>query len=330
MNNTRSTLLVTTAAATVLLAACGDQPTDSATRDGTGRHVADIVATVGGEDITREQFTARLARRTHRFSNSETDVFALKREVLEEMIRFRAVLARAKAVGYDRDPEIVAAFERMVVARFQEAKLDGLKSALPDITDDEISAAYQRDRDRYATPEQARAAIIAFKASRKADPDRRAEIERQAASVLARVRDAGDAEFSELARLHSEDPSSRYAGGDIGWLRRDGRTTRWDAGLVEALFALERPGDVAPLLELEDGFYIARLTGRKPADVKPLDAVRDAIRHQLALDRRHETEERFFQEMRSGLSIEINDRLLERIEPPVTPTDDGPEPLPAG
>jgi hypothetical protein len=83
MNNTRSTLLVTTAAATVLLAACGDQPTDSATRDGTGRHVADIVATVGGEDITREQFTARLARRTHRFSNSETDVFALKREVLE-------------------------------------------------------------------------------------------------------------------------------------------------------------------------------------------------------------------------------------------------------
>jgi hypothetical protein len=64
--------------------------------------------------------------------------------------------------------------------------------------------------------------------------------------------------------------------------------------------------------------------------VKPLDAVRDAIRHQLALERRHETEERFFQEMRSGLNIEINDRLLERIEPPMSPTDDGPEPLPAG
>src|SRR5436309_14212909 len=74
----------------------------------------DAVAVVGEAVITREAFQAELNRRGGVRS---------KESVLDETIRFEALLARANAAGYDHHTAVRAGVTRASVTRFTEARL---------------------------------------------------------------------------------------------------------------------------------------------------------------------------------------------------------------
>src|SRR5438093_1917172 len=94
----------------VLVTGCGRVGDSSvpATANGfSGVEATSVVARVEGQAIPLERFQKALLQRG----------LAMKKEaLLDEMIRQQALVARAKAAGYDRDPEIVAAFEQMIAA----------------------------------------------------------------------------------------------------------------------------------------------------------------------------------------------------------------------
>lgn len=296
--------LGTVAAISSFLIGCGREVASNRTEP-TRQHLPDTaIARVGESTISRQAFEEQWNRRS--------DVRS-KEELLQEMIRFASVLAQARAAGVDRDPDVVAAFNRMVVGKFQEDQLQrrGLDSI--QASEAEIREYYQTHLDRFTTPARIRLGVIACKTSTKATPEKREQGRHVATALWNQAKEANDDGFRQLAMKYSDDQATRYAGGDTGWFVPEQPTSRWEPEVVTAALGLSKPGDMAPLVETGRGFYIVKLLGQQAALHRSLAEVRDGITYQLRQQKAQRLRQSFFQEMRAGLAIEINRSTLDAI-----------------
>ena len=77
----------------------------------------DYVAKVGDISIAPGEYSEALAKRSKSFG-SDRVVADLRQQVLDELIREKVLLNKARVAGLDRDPELVRRWERMVVAKY--------------------------------------------------------------------------------------------------------------------------------------------------------------------------------------------------------------------
>ena len=277
-----------------------------------------LVAIVGNEPILLETFQAGLRRRFPRERETGLTI-EQKQAVLDALVCNEALYAKAKAAGFDQSPEIQARIKNLIVTQFKEQQFQPANVMVSEL---EIEAFYQANPERYAQPGAVRGAVIVLPAPAAATAEKQAEFLAQAEAVLREARDATNEQaFAQVVRRHSEDQSSRYRSGDIGWFGRSDAGA--DAALVEALFSVETPGTFAPLVRTPRGFYIARLLEKREAGLKPLSEVSDAIRYQLTRQKTERAEAEFQAAMKQGLDIQINNPLLEAISIPV-PKDEPP------
>jgi len=275
----------------------------------------DVVATIGDLVIRVDEMAEALAKRSKALG-AERASEELRQQVLDELIREKALLLKARAAGVDRDPELVRRWERMVVAKYEAAhKPDAEKQRAPSSA--EVEQFYQAHAAEYHRPERVRVALIQIKGSAKATEEKRAELRTRAEKIFT-LAQAQDANFAELARLHSEDRATRYSGGDGGWMERGQTPPSWPKELADTAFTLPTTGAIAPLVEAGGSFYIVKLIERQAAGVRPLAEVRDRIIHQLKDQQRTANEERFYAEQKTGLNIEINQTALQAVPLPAS------------
>lgn len=269
----------------------------------------DVVAMVAGRPVKRSALEAELARRGPGVT---------KEAVLDDLVRYEATLTQVRAAGFDRDPATVAAIERLMVARFEERELAAAEAST--VSEDEVRAAYAADAARYAIPAAVRGGVLFLRSSPRSASEKRAAVAEQAERLRIQAQAADGAAFERLVREHSEDQATRYQAGDTGWLSGGADKNRWDPAIAEALNALQRPGDCAPVVATATGFYVIRLTGTKPAATRPLTEVGPAIRHQLQQSKREQSTAAFHARMRAGLDIRTNAAVLARIVVPDSAT----------
>jgi peptidyl-prolyl cis-trans isomerase C len=275
---------------------------------------ADVVATVGDLAIRVDELIEALAQRTKAVGTGHASE-ELRQQVLDELVREKVLLLKARAAGVDRDPELTRRWERMVVAKYEAThKPNPEQQRAP--SQSELEQYYREHAAEYQRPERIRVALIQIKGSPKAAEEKRAELRARAEKIVA-LAHAPDANFAELARIHSEDRATRYSGGDGGWMERGQVPLSWPRELAEAIFALETPG-ILQLVEAGGSFYVVKLLDRQSAGSLALAEVRDRIVHQLKKQQRTAAEEHFHAEQRAGLSIEINQAALQAVPLPTT------------
>ncbi len=283
----------------------------------------EVLARVGGEAITVDEFRREMERRGGRIPGQYASV-EQRRVLLDEMLRNKAALARAREAGLDQQPETRLAIERLLVAGYLEAELEPALAGLS-VTDEEIAAFYAAHRDEYQTPERRRVAWIFFQVGAKAEPPQVEKVRQRAVDARAEAErlPAGTRNFGEIAQRLSEDPSTRYVGGELGWLTRDQAAGyRWGPELVEAAFALAEPGSLSPVLRHERGFYVLKLVAREEAAPAPLEKLASGIRARLLKERREAARESFYQALLAGLTVQVDEARLSTIAPlsgPVPP-----------
>jgi len=180
-----------------------------------------------------------------------------------------------------------------------------------EISETDIQAAYDRDRERYRTPEQVTVSYIelsrqtlARKVSAPSDEEleqlyaeRQAEFgqpeQRRAHHILIEVpKDASEdvvdkarkqaeglrqkilegGSFEKIAKKESDDSGSARNGGDLGFFDRGMMTKPFE----DAVFAMA-PSDVSEPVRSEFGFHLIRLDEIKKAAVKPFAEVRSRL-----------------------------------------------------
>jgi peptidyl-prolyl cis-trans isomerase C len=273
------------------------------------------VARVGDEYITRDEFVAEMARRGGLRAGQFRSVDQ-RRVLLNTLLVERALIDAARKDGFDRRPEIRRAMDSILVTRYRQERLQPLRDDVV-VTPEEIEAFYRERRDEYRVPARKRLAMVFFRADDDAPEAVREQARARAETVLAEL-DGLELEiphFGELARRYSDHQGSRYRGGVIGWMAADGDGSRFDPLIRDAARALQQPGEVSPVLEGEDGFYIVRLVQFEAGRERELDQLRDGIRQRILGNKLREVEQQFLDRQLAGRDIEINERAVAEIEP---------------
>jgi parvulin-like peptidyl-prolyl isomerase len=128
---------------------------------------------------------------------------------------------------------------------------------------------YQQQQTNFMVPDRVRLRILSLP---KQSPDD-AEARRLAEDIARQVREGAD--FADMARTYSVD-GQRAQGGDRGWVTRGFLAPALD----EAAFQLTA-GEVSPVIETPQFCYLLKAEEVRPAHIRPLSEVREALERDL-------------------------------------------------
>lgn len=125
---------------------------------------------------------------------------------------------------------------------------------------------------------------------------------RRARAEELRRKAASGADFAQLARESSEDPSSREQGGSLGTFARNSHPKAFD----DAAFAT-RAGSVSPVVETDYGFHVIKVSAHEQARAQTLEEAAPEIRRKLAAQRLALRLREWLTEARRKASVRINE-----------------------
>jgi len=155
----------------------------------------------------------------------------------------------------------------------------------------DVERHYNNNIDQYSNPEQVRASHILLKTEGKDE----AAVRKQAESILAEVKSGGD--FAALAIKYSEDEGSKARGGDLDFFGRGAMVKPFE----DVAFALA-PGQISDLVKSDFGFHIIKVVDKRAAGQRPLAEVRNQIVEQVKSERAQEEASRLSTQLASEMT----------------------------
>jgi len=144
-----------------------------------------------------------------------------------------------------------------------------------EISPEEIREEYEYNLEEYQVPKRVEVSHILLKVEGENGEEAAEETRKRAEQVLEKATKGDD--FAALAEEYSEDPVSAKKGGSIGWLRKGDKVPEF----AEVAFSLEK-GEIAPLIESDEGFHIVKVEDVEEERVKGLEEVKEKIRNELS------------------------------------------------
>ncbi|WP_434386132.1 peptidylprolyl isomerase [Melittangium boletus] len=292
------------------------------------------VASWAGDRVTAEELR-RLLEEMSPALRERYQTLEQKREYVEGLVRYELLVREALARGLQDDPDVVAGTKRALVSRLMRDELEG---AAQRVSEEDVAAAYARQREDYVRPEQVRLSHL-FLAAPRADAARVAAARQEAEALRAQAQalPARDfAAFGRLARAHSQEPRTQPLDGDLRFRSLEVLAQDLGPEVADAARALvaEGVGALSGVVQTDAGLHVLRLTGHQPALDQSLADVRAQIAGRLAQERRS----RAWEELLAGLArradVTLDTAALARVHvdaltPPRAPTLPAPGSLPA-
>lgn len=273
------------------------------------------VATVDGLPISANAVRQGIVRRGGGFL-SRFEKLEAKEQVLEELVRVKLLAQAARQQGYDRDPDIVASIDNLLADRYWREHV-AQAGAVAQPTDAEVEAYYRAHTAEFVQPERVRGAIVflaapadASAAVKDALRARADDLRRQAVALPTSERT-----FGAIAMLNSADPTTRARGGDLGFIAREATVYDVERPVLDALVALQHPGDLAPPVETERGVYLVKFIERAGGAPVPLATVTARIRQRLYDERVQAAEKARYGTLRAQADVQIDRTRLQAIGP---------------
>ena len=220
------------------------------------RNLAEDAAVVSPKDVEAEY-----ARRNVKL---KIDYVSFNSEKMKSLVNpsetdMRALFNNSRTnypVGEKRNMTVLVADENVIAGQLE----------MPDA---ELRSAYNRMIEKFKTPERVRARHILVMTKDKPEADQ-AKLKEKAEGILKQLK--GGADFADLAKKNSDDPSSAVKGGDMDWFGHGRMVPEFDA----AAFKLNA-GQMSDLVKTEYGYHIIQTQEKEAARVKPFEEVRGEV-----------------------------------------------------
>jgi parvulin-like peptidyl-prolyl isomerase len=281
-----------------------------------------VVAKVNGEAITTQALDQQLEQLKKQYPNmftgadGEGRLLDFKQRLLDNIINQKLVEQAAKDKGIkvsDEDvqkqiDQLKAGFKDQ--AQFDEAlksagmSVDGLKLQIRNqlvtqklieslasnakISDADIQAYYDKNKEQFFQKAAKKASHILFKPEDKANAEK----------VLAEVKAGGD--FAALAKKNSVDTATQSKGGDLGW-----PSTAYVPEFQAALDKLKKGQTTAALVQTPFGWHIIRVTDERAGVQQPIAEVKAQIEQIIVQQRKGDAYQTFLDDLRKKAKIEI-------------------------
>ena len=229
----------------------------------------------------------------------------LRKELLDNLVRFEVMAREAEKRGYGKDPDVLAAIKQQMVSQMVRREVDTQKA--DDVPEADAKKYYEEHPVEFNRDEEVRVSHILVKDKTKA------------IKVLGEVQTLypfDENGFRHLVAKYSQDEPSKPRGGDL--LFFDRKTSMQPRAVVEAAFAIKDVNGLSPLVESEKGFHILKLTQKRAAVTKPFADVKGEIQRRLFEERRSKRLEAWVGEVRKQQKVEVFEERLKsvRLDPP--------------
>jgi peptidyl-prolyl cis-trans isomerase C len=167
------------------------------------------------------------------------------------------------------------------------------------ITDEERELYYQKNSDHFSAPEQVQASHILFMTTPETPDSERTRKRLELAGLQGQIEKGAD--FSEMAKKHSDCPS-KEKGGDLGFFERGKMVKPFE----EVAFTLN-PGEVSDIVETQFGYHLIKVLARKASKTSSFEEVKEHISNHLTAQKEQEAFFTYVRELRKAANIEYGD-----------------------
>ena len=248
-----------------------------------------VLAEVNGGSITTGDFNREL-KNLPEYLKAMADTPEGRKEMLDTMVIRELILQQATKDGLDKGAEIEEKLrdlkKRLIVESFLKKKVETESQ----VSDADLQKFYEQNKEKFKTGEQIRASHILVKT------------ETEAKDILAKIKAGGN--FEELAKKNSVD-SSAAKGGDLGWFGKGSMVPVFE----KAALALKE-GQVSDVVKSDFGFHIIKLTGKRPAGIRPLEEVKDQIKGAIMPTKQQEVFQKIKEELKKNAKISVKEDVL--------------------
>lgn len=183
-----------------------------------------------------------------------------------------------------------------------DSMLERLQAAVKKVPEPgaaQVQAYYEQHKDKFTEPEQVRVSMILLKVDPSSPQAKWNATIEEAGTIVRRLR--GGADFAELARLHSNDPSGAK-GGELGYVHR-GMMPDPAQAAVDKL----QPGAISDAVLLLEGVGVFRLDERKPAKLNALAAVSERAQGLLMREQSEQAWKTFIARLRKDTKASVDE-----------------------
>jgi peptidyl-prolyl cis-trans isomerase C len=235
------------------------------------------VAVVNGHQIPQLYF--EMLKRDL-LAQGQHDDNRLDAKVKDSLIILELASRAAVDKGLDKNPSLAAMLDIRRKDLLAKAYLEDYVKAHP-VTDAEITSEYDKAKASTSGNEYKVQHILV-------------KTEAEADKILAELKRKRN--FEELARKDSIDPGSAKKGGELGWNAPNAFVKEF----ADALSEMKKGETSKTPVKSEFGWHIIRVEDVRPAQIPPLEEVKEEITHQIQQARIHEA----LQALRKDAKIE--------------------------
>ncbi len=287
---TTTKLFTATLCVAALVGCQGGTSSGGATSE--GKKEGKVLAEVNGGSITTGDFDREL-KNLPEYLKAMADTPQGRKEMLDTMVIRELILQQASKDGLDKGTEIEEKLQdlkkRLIVESFLKKKVE-VESK---VSDEDMKKFYEQNKDKFKNGEQVKASHILVKT------------EKEAKDILAQLKSGG--KFEELAKKNSVDSSSAK-GGDLGWFGKGSMVPAFE----KAALALKE-GQISDVVKSDFGFHIIKLTGKRPAGIRPFEEVKEQIKGAIMPTKQQEIFQKIKDELKKTAKITIKEDVLNSV-----------------
>ncbi|AZO03345.1 MAG: peptidylprolyl isomerase [Mesorhizobium sp.] len=245
-----------------------------------------VVATINGEKLTEADLQLAEGELSQQFAQLPPD--QRRAAALSAAIEIRVMAKKAVDSGLDKDAD----FQRRM-AFLQARALHGEvveKEVVDKVTDAEVRARYDQEIANTPPVNEVHARHILVKTKEEAE------------AIIKQL--DGGADFQKLANEHTNDPSGKTSGGDLGWFGPGQMVPEFD----KAAFALDVGKYTKEPVQTQFGWHVIKLEDKRAKQPPAFDDVKDQAKQAVIRDKYFA----MVKDLRAAAKVEISDEKLKK------------------
>lgn len=283
-------------------------PAEPATPQSQSAAQGEVVARVGGRDISTAEVQAFLAAMAPEQRAAIAKDPAMLSQALRLMLANQLVLKEAADKKWQDQPAVAAQLARLrddaIIATYLQA-VSIPPANYPD--EAEIQKVYDANKSALIVPRQFRLAQIFLALPEGADKAIEDQVRKKLAEVQLKLKQP-KADFTAIAKESSMQAGAAENGGDLGWVAE----TLLIPEIKTQVMGMANNAISEPI-KLADGFHIVKLIETKPAATRPLAEVRDALVQRVRAERAEMLRRAYLARLLEQSPPAINELALSKV-----------------
>ena len=249
-----------------------------------------VMARVGSQEITVEDFMQFLAKNPTRVQEATTPdgKAQLLREAIANTLLMQAMKEEGKLPENPDETAMKKAFLAIMSKHFPSP---------PAPDEATLRAYYQEHQATFGIPASVRLSQILLQVADDASDEVRAATRKRAEDALKRI-ESGES-FANVASELSENPRAKANKGDVGFVWRHG--SDW----LEAALKGVKVGDHTGIVDSPAGYDILMVTDEREAVITPFEEAKDNVAKQWSLAQQKKARAAYVKQLADRIGVEI-------------------------